>query len=217
MIELGVKFTLAYMLGSLLGSLIVGYCSGGVDIRTLGSGNAGGTNALRTQGKWFALWVMIIDVGKGILAVIVIPHLAIAGLGRDPEIDPSLLAYAVALGAIVGHVFPLWFGFRGGKGGATAAGVLIYFSPVLALPVLGLWLLVVLLTGFVGLATISAALGAVVFIGFAQLPGRHEFFVFACSVALLLVFAHRANIRRMFEGTESRFARPRLDRLFGGK
>ena len=81
MIELGLKFTVAYLIGSLLGSLIVGYLRGGVDIRKLGSGNPGGTNALRTQGKWFAVWVMLIDVGKGIAAVTILPTLNLLGPG----------------------------------------------------------------------------------------------------------------------------------------
>jgi glycerol-3-phosphate acyltransferase PlsY len=217
MLELGLKFTLAYLLGSVLGSLVIGWFRGGVDIRTLGSGNAGGTNALRTQGKWFALGVMVIDIGKGILAAAVIPGLAIPGIGFYAEIDRSLVLYAVALAAIVGHVFPVWFGFRGGKGGATAAGLLIYFVPMLALPIIGAWVLVVLLTGFVGLATISAALAAVASIGLTRLPEQSGLFVFAAITAALLVFAHRGNIRRMLNGTESRFTRPALGRLLGGK
>ena len=173
MIELGIKFTLAYLLGSVLGSLVVGWFYGGVDIRKLGSGNAGGTNALRTQGKWFALWVMIIDIGKGILAAALIPGLALPGVGIDPEIERSLVLYTVAFAAIAGHVFPVWFQFRGGKGGATAAGLIVYFVPTLALPVLGAWILVVLLTGFVGLATISASLAAVAS-GRLHAPARAE-------------------------------------------
>jgi len=217
MIELGVKFTLAYLLGSVLGSLLVGLFKGGVDIRQVGSGNPGGTNALRTQGKWFALWVMVIDVGKGILAAVVVPPLVIPGVGFDPEIDRALVLYAVAFGAIVGHVFPVWFGFRGGKGGATAAGLLGYFAPAAALPVIGVWLAVVLLTGFVGLATMSAAIAAVVYIGITRLPEQHGFFVFACIVAALLIYTHRGNIRRMLNGTESRFARRSWGRPSGGK
>jgi glycerol-3-phosphate acyltransferase PlsY len=217
MIELGLKFTLAYLLGSVLGSLLVGFFYGGVDIRKLGSGNAGGTNALRTQGKWFALWVMVIDIGKGILAASVIPPLAIPGVGFDAAIDRELLRYATAFAAILGHVFPVWFGFRGGKGGATAAGLLCFLAPTAALPVIGTWVLTVLTTGFVGLATMTAALAAVAFIGITALPERHGLFVFACVTAALLVYAHRSNIRRMRNGTESRFARPGFRRLLGGK
>lgn len=217
MIELGLKFTLAYLLGSVLGSIVVGYFRGGVDIRKVGSGNAGGTNALRTQGKWFALWVMVIDVGKGILAAIVVPPLVIPGVGLDPEIDRELVLYAVAIGAIVGHIFPVWFGFRGGKGGATAVGLLAYFAPIAALPVLAVWIGIILLTGFVGLATMLAAVAAVVFIGITRLPEEHALFVFACVVALLLIYTHRGNIKRMLNGTESRFTRRSSGRVPGGK
>ena len=208
MIELGLKVTLAYLVGAVLGSLLVGFFYGGVDIRKSGSGNAGGTNALRTQGKIFALWVMIIDIGKGILATAVIPPLSIPGVGIDPAVDRSLVLYCVAFAAIVGHVFPVWFGFRGGKGGATAAGLICYLAPAAALPVLGSWLLIVFATGFVGLATISAALVAVAFLGFTALPEQSGLFVFACATAALLTYAHRGNIRRMLDGTESRFSSP---------
>jgi acyl phosphate:glycerol-3-phosphate acyltransferase len=207
MIELGLKFTLAYLIGSVLGSLVVGFVRGGIDIRRLGSGNAGGTNALRTQGKWFALWVMVIDVGKGILAAAWIPGLAIPGVGIDPDVSRDLVLYAVAFAAVVGHVFPLWFGFKGGKGGATAAGLLLYFDPVLGLPVLGAWLGIILLTGFVGLSTMGAAVGAAAFIGLTRLPEQHGFFTFACTVAALILYTHRSNIRRMLDRTEPRFRR----------
>lgn len=208
MIELGLKVTLAYLVGSVLGSLLVGFFYGGVDIRKAGSGNAGGTNALRTQGKVFALWVMAIDIGKGIGAAAVIPPLVLPGVGIDASVDRSLVLYGVAFAAILGHVFPVWFGFRGGKGGATAAGLVCYLAPAAALPVLGSWLLVVFLTGFVGLATITASLVAVVFLGITALPERSGLFLFACGTAALLIYAHRGNIRRMLDGTESRFASP---------
>ncbi len=208
MIELGLKVTLAYLLGSVLGSLLVGFFYGGVDIRKLGSGNAGGTNALRTQGKAFAICVMVVDIGKGILAVAVIPPLALPGVGLDASVDRSLVLYAAAFAAILGHVFPVWFGFRGGKGGATAAGLICYLAPLAALPVIGAWLLIVFTTGFVGLATISAALVAVVFLAVTVLPEQSGLFLFACATASLLIYAHRGNIRRMLDGTESRFARP---------
>lgn len=211
MIELGVKFTLAYLLGSVLGSLVVGYLKGGVDIRTAGSGNAGGTNALRTQGKWFALWVMVIDVGKGLLAAAVIPGLAIPFVGIDPQVSRELVLYAVGVGAIVGHVFPVWFEFRGGKGGATAAGLLAYLAPGVALPVIGIWIALVLVTGYVGLATMSAGVAAAALIAVTAFPERHGLFVFACIVAGLLIYTHRTNVRRMLNGTEARFSRA----LFG--
>jgi glycerol-3-phosphate acyltransferase PlsY len=207
MIELGLKFTLAYLLGSVLGSLVVGYLKGGVDIRNVGSGNAGGTNALRTQGKEFAFWVMVIDVGKGVLAATWIPGLAIPGVGFDPAVGRELVLYAVGFAAIAGHVFPIWFGFKGGKGGATAAGLLIYFAPLVGLAVVGLWLVLALVTGYVGLATMAAATAAAVYIAVARLPADLGLFMFACATAALIVYTHRSNIRRMLDRTEPRFRR----------
>jgi glycerol-3-phosphate acyltransferase PlsY len=217
MVELGLKLTLAYLIGSVIGSLVVGYLRGGVDIRTVGSGNAGSTNALRTQGKAFALWVMVIDVGKGILVAAVVPYLDVPGVGFDPEVDRGLVLYGVAFAAIVGHVFPIWFGFRGGKGGATAAGLVLYLAPSVGIAVIGVWLLVVLLTGFVGLATICGGLASVAVVGLTRLPAEPGLFAFAVCTAALLIYTHRGNIQRMLNGTESRFARPVVSRLLGGK
>ena len=207
MLELGLKFTLAYGLGAVLGSLVAGYALGYGDIRSSGSGNAGATNALRSHGKLFALSVIVIDAGKGIVAVLLIPNLTIPGVGIDPEIDRQLIVYAVAFAAVIGHVFPIWFNFRGGKGGATAAGLLCYFAPPLALLIIGLWGLITFFTGYVGLATISATCATAVYIGLTGLPQEHGLFVFACLITILIVYTHRSNIRRMIDGNESRFAR----------
>lgn len=207
MLELGLKFTLAYLLGSVMGALVIGQLRGGVDIRRLGSGNAGGTNALRTQGKAFAAGVMLIDVGKGILAVAVIPLIELPFIGNDPALGRELVLHAVALGAILGHVFPVWYGFRGGKGGATAAGLVCFLAPPLGAVVIAVWIAIVFFTGFVGLATMAATVGAALWLGVTGLPERLELFVFACLVALLSLYTHRANIVRMLRGEESRFSR----------
>ena len=156
MLELSIKTLIAYLLGALIGSLIVGRLRGGVDIRTMGSGNAGGTNALRTQGYMFAFWVMLIDIGKGWVAAALLPGLVIPGVGIDPAIDRDWLAVTCAAAVVVGHVYPVWYGFRGGKGAATLVGVLAGLKPVAMLPVLLVWLLTVMITGFVGLATMLA-------------------------------------------------------------
>lgn len=207
MLELGLKFTLAYLLGGVMGALVIGQLRGGIDIRRMGSGNAGGTNALRTQGKAFAAGVMLIDVGKGILAVAVIPAISLPLVGIDPEVSRELVLHAVALGAILGHVFPVWYGFRGGKGGATAAGLVCVLAPPLGAGVIGLWIAIVFFTGFVGLATMAATIGAALWLGLFGLPERTELFVFACLVALLTLYTHRANIARMLRGEESGFSR----------
>lgn len=212
MLELGLKFTIAFCLGSILGSLLLGHFHSGADLRDVGSRNPGATNALRTHGKAFALGVMVIDVGKGIAAVLIIPGLALPGIGIDPEINWALIVYSVAFAAILGHVFPVWHDFRGGKGGATAAGIICCLAPLLAGPVIGLWVLLILLTGLVGLATVLATVGAAALIGVTRLPGEPGLFVFACLVAVLITYTHRSNIRRMLDGTEAIVGRPLLRR-----
>jgi len=204
MIELGLKFTAAYLLGSILGSLVVGQLCGGVDIRELGSHNAGGTNALRTQGKVFALWVMLIDVGKGVIPVLLLPALAIPGVGLDAQVSRELITYAVGFGTILGHVYPLWYAFRGGKGGATSAGVLFALAPWLALPAIGIWFAVIVVTRYVGLATMSVVIGVSAYIGLTRLPEEYGLFIFSLFAAALILYTHRANIKRMLEGNENR-------------
>jgi glycerol-3-phosphate acyltransferase PlsY len=204
MIELGLKFTAAYLLGSILGSLVVGRLRGGVDIRSLGSGNPGGTNALRTQGKSFAFWVMVIDVGKGILAVTVIPPLAAFGIPLDPAVDRDLVLYSVAFAAILGHVYPIWHDFKGGKGGATAAGIICTLAPPLGIVLIVIWLAIIALTGYVGLATMSAAVGAAAYVGVTAAGTSMGLFAFTVATAALIVYTHRENIRRMRAGTEVR-------------
>lgn len=212
MLELGLKFTVAFCLGSILGSLLLGHFHSGADLRDVGSRNPGATNALRTHGKAFALGVMIVDVGKGIAAVLIIPGLALPGIGIDPEINRALILYSVAFAAILGHVFPVWHDFHGGKGGATAFGVICCLTPLLAGPVIGLWVLLILLTGLVGLATILATVGAAALIGVTRLPAEPGLFVFACVVAVLITYTHRSNIRRMLDGTEAIVGQPLLRR-----
>ena len=204
MIELGLKFTAAYLLGSILGSLVVGQLCGGVDIRELGSHNAGGTNALRTQGKVFALWVMLIDVGKGVIPVLLLPAIAIPGVGLDAQVSRELITYAVGFGTILGHVYPLWYAFRGGKGGGTSAGVLFALAPWLALPAIGIWFAVIVGTRYVGLATMSVVIGVSAYIGLTRLPEEYGLFIFSLFAAALILYTHRANIKRMLEGNENR-------------
>ena len=190
----------AYLLGSLSGSLLLGRLRG-VDIRTQGSGNAGGTNAFRTQGAKFALAVVIIDIGKGALA-------AWLGLRFADASNAAWLAYATAFAAALGHVWPLWHGFRGGKGAATVVGGIAVLWPM-AIPVLlAVWLGTLILTGYVGLSTILTGLTVAILALATQADAPR--LVFAVAVALLLLFTHRANVARLRAGTESRFEKVRL-------
>ncbi|HET7370613.1 MAG TPA: glycerol-3-phosphate 1-O-acyltransferase PlsY [Gammaproteobacteria bacterium] len=204
------KVVLAYLIGSLSGSLLLGRLRG-IDIRTVGSGNAGGTNALRTQGKAFGISVLLIDILKGVIAAGVVPLLPF-GLPAAAELLPWL-GMACAIAAVAGHVWPVWFGFRGGKGAATLVGVLLVLAPLGLLPVLGAWLIVLMTTGYVGLATIFGALAFVAYAFLMPLPAPLEWF--GVAMAVFVVFTHRGNIRRLCAGTEHRFSRAMVLRRRG--
>jgi acyl phosphate:glycerol-3-phosphate acyltransferase len=205
-IELLVKGALAYLLGSIVGSLVIGRFRG-VDIRALGSGNAGATNALRTQGKRIAFWVLVIDLLKGWIATHLIAPALLPGIA--PAASP-LHAWCVTvcgLAVILGHVYPLWFGFRGGKGVATLVGTVLGIHPWLLLPMVLTWLAAVMLFGFVGLASMLSAFALVVAIALSAGSPRAPLLSLGILVALLILFTHRANIARMRAGTESRARR----------
>jgi len=205
MLELGVKILMAYLLGSLLGSLVLGRLRG-VDIRSLGSGNAGATNALRTQGRVFGLLVLLIDVGKGVFGVLFLPGAALPGVPIDPELSREWLSLACGLAVVVGHVYPVWFAFRGGKGVATMVGVIGAVEPRLLLPLLGSWFIVLLLTGYVSLASMLA--GAVLVLAvYLMEPKDLPLLVFCFGAELLVIYTHRGNIARLLAGKENRVRR----------
>ena len=207
MLELGIKFLLSYFIGSLMGSMIMGRLRGGIDIRTMGSGNAGGTNALRTQGWLFALGVMVIDVGKGIAGAGFVPGLELPFIATSPDLSRTWLMIACAAAVVMGHVWPLWYQFRGGKGAATLMGTIAVLAPTILLPVLLVWLAVLVLSGFVGLSTLCAGLAAPIVLGLTRLPDDQPAFIYCAAMAMYLVFSHRSNIQRMRAGTENRLTR----------
>jgi len=205
-IELLVKGGLSYLLGSIVGSLVIGRFRG-VDIRALGSGNAGATNALRTQGKRIAFWVLVIDLAKGWIATQLIAPALLPGIAPAA---PRLHAWCVTvcgLAVILGHVYPLWFGFRGGKGVATLVGTVLGIHPWLLLPMVLTWLAAVMLFGFVGLASMLSAFALAVAIALSAGSPRAPLLTYGLLVALLIPFTHRGNIARMRAGTESRARR----------
>ena len=195
------KIILSYLLGSVSGSLLLGKLKK-VDIRGQGSGSAGGTNAFRTQGLVFALGVVVIDVGKGFLAAW---WIAALDLGSSPAVlEQAVLVMVCGFAAVLGHCYPIWHGFRGGKGAATAVGAIIVIEPWLIIPLLITWLLALVLTGYVGLSTVLA--------GFSMVPAswwmhNHDLLIFSIVLALFLLFTHRENMRRLRDGTEYRFER----------
>jgi acyl phosphate:glycerol-3-phosphate acyltransferase len=207
MIELIVKGGLSYLLGSVMGSLAIARLTGRADIRTVGSGNAGATNALRTQGRKVGLAVLVIDLAKGWLATgVIAPWVMPAGI--VPPGAAPLAAWCAPLCGIavmLGHVYPLWYGFRGGKGVATLLGAVFGINARLLLPMILTWLAVVIAFGYVGLASIlgSAALA----LSSALTSQSAPLLTFGVLSALLILYTHRANIARMRAGTESRARR----------
>ena len=210
MIALLIKLVLSYMLGSVSGSMVVGSLRH-VDIRKSGSGNAGGTNAFRTQGLKFALAVVLIDIGKGFMAAWLIPQFNLIALDTPVSAEIQILVCGFAV--VLGHCYPLWHGFKGGKGAATAVGALLVIQPMALVPMIITWLLVLIVTGWVGLATMLAALCLIpAFYFLAATPAQ---MVFAVVLALFVIFTHRSNIRNMMNGTEYRFEKARVQNWFG--
>jgi acyl phosphate:glycerol-3-phosphate acyltransferase len=187
-----VGFVVAYLIGSIPFGLLLARAGGAGDIRAIGSGNIGATNVLRTGRKGLALATLVLDVLKGALPV----WLAYRYFGPD-------MAVIAGLGAVLGHCFPVWLKFRGGKGVATAAGVVLTLTPLTGLLVLVLFILIAFLTRYVSLASILAALaaGPVAFwLGDVQ-PGQ-----LYLGLALLIALKHAANIRRLLAGREAKLS-----------
>lgn len=203
MTDLLLKVVLSYLLGAIVGSQVVGRLKGGVDIRKMGSGNAGATNALRTQGRSFALWVLFIDLGKGVIATRAIAPLLIPGI-EPPLYIATWEPVVCGLMAIVGHIYPAWHGFRGGKGVATLVGVVIGLDVTLMLPMLLTWILAVMLFGYVGLASMLAAASIPVYVSLTGLEPGLSLTVFGVIATALIGYTHRGNIARMRAGTEPR-------------
>jgi glycerol-3-phosphate acyltransferase PlsY len=205
MLEIISKILLSYLLGSLMGGIILARLTGKHDLRQSGSKSAGATNALRLHGKGFAAAVFLVDIAKGWLAVAVVANLPWFGTGQAVLSSEALQACCGAA-AVLGHLFPLFFGFRGGKGVATLVGVMLGLS----LPILGValavWLVILLLSGYVGLASMGAALAAALTAGL-WLPGDFlsPLGLFCIAMALLTLYTHRANIQRLRDGSEHRF------------
>jgi glycerol-3-phosphate acyltransferase PlsY len=214
MISIITIFILSYLIGSFPTAVLTSRVLMKDDIRNHGSGNAGATNVFRVMGWKPALFVVLVDIGKGLLAVLVISTIRI-----DPiPIDYSFIQILSGVAAIIGHIWTLFAGFRGGKGVGTAFGVLLALMPVPSLIAFGVWIGLVLITRIVSVGSISSALVLPVVIiiqkQFYQ-PDISICFVFiALLTALLILFTHRSNIMRLLRGEEHRFG-SRLKRKEG--
>jgi glycerol-3-phosphate acyltransferase PlsY len=197
-----IALILAYLLGSIPTSVWVGKAFHGIDVREHGSGNAGATNVIRVLGWKTGIPVMIVDVGKGWLAAYlpVLLNLAATGSGQLT----SLQIFA-GLAAIVGHVFPVFAGFRGGKGVGSTFGVLLAIHPLLTLACLGVFLIVLLTTGYVSVSSMAAGIAFPLLLFTLFSTPSLTFKIFSVFVAVALILTHRKNIKRLLKGEESKF------------
>lgn len=202
----------AYLLGSVSFALILGRVNG-IDIRDHGSGNVGATNLGRALGKKWGLLCFFLDLGKGLVPVLGY-RLTLSAMGEDPAGAVQMLMWlAIAVAAVVGHVFPVFLKFKGGKGMATGIGALLGLWPVMAVPGIAafvVWFVVTKATAYVGLASVVAAAVLPVFVlGFAWAWGYEAGEIAVCVgvgalLAALVIVRHRSNIRRLLDGTEDK-------------
>ena len=191
---------IAYLLGSIPFGYLLVRIFRKEDIRATGSGNIGATNVVRSGAKGLGILTLLLDLLKGVAAVFIAYHFAPGKPGY-----PSDLAVAAGIAAVLGHIFPVWLGFKGGKGVATALGVFLALAPLAALSSLGVFVVVFAITRYVSLASILAAVMLPVFC-LLWMPDRSPVFVGGVIfLALLVIAKHHANIARLMQGKESRF------------
>ena len=205
--ELFIVAAIAYLLGSFPAGYIAGRIAG-VDIRTVGSGNVGATNVTRFLGKRFGYPVFLLDFAKGFIAVL------FAGMiGKAYQSDPAfidLCAATAAVCAVLGHSYPVWLQFEGGKGVATSLGALFAINSVAAVMACAVWIIVFKTTRYVSLASLAAAVAlpiAIAIVYFLNQVQTPILLYFALALAAIVIWRHRSNISRLLNGTEPRFAR----------
>lgn len=199
MIELAPWLLLSYLIGAVPTSYLAGRIFRGIDLREHGSGNLGATNLYRTLGWKYAVPVGLLDIAKGVIPVVLIA----------PQVSASQrVAVACGVAAVIGHVYSVFVRFRGGKGVATAAGVMLGLAPLAIGALLVVWLVIVFGTGYVSLGSIVAAALLPLAVWVLH-PGARALLPVIALVAAGIVWLHRANIRRLLAGTENRFGRRR--------
>jgi acyl phosphate:glycerol-3-phosphate acyltransferase len=194
-------FLLAYLLGSIPSAVWIGKRFHNIDVREHGSGNAGTTNTIRILGWWTGIPVLLIDMAKGWLAAMLPVFFHLAGHGTALLTDLQLM---VGIIAIIGHIFPVFAGFRGGKGVATVFGVFLALNPLLTLCVIGVFLVILFSTGIVSVSSMVAGISfPVLLLLFFDTPSV-LFKIFSVLVGIALIVTHRENIRRIWRGEEKK-------------
>jgi glycerol-3-phosphate acyltransferase PlsY len=194
---------IAYLIGSIPTAVWVSKAFFGIDIREYGSGNAGATNTFRVLGSKWGTFVMIIDMLKGVAATslyILLPYY----MNVTSELERTNFMVGLGLAAVLGHIFPIWANFRGGKGVATLFGMILAMQPIVAVFCVGIFLLVLYLTRFVSLSSILASVAFAVFILVIFNEKEILYRGFAIAVALLVLLTHQKNITRLLRGSESK-------------
>ena len=208
---MGLLTLIVCAVGYLLGSIPNGYLAGrlcGIDVRKHGSGNIGATNVLRVLGKPWGFGVFFVDAVKGFVAV----RVALLLVGRWPGADQYAEFFGILAAAmcVFGHSFPVWLGFRGGKGVATSAGAIFGIMPIAAVTIFLVWLIMFQLTRYVSLASVTAAAGLPIVVYILLKTGHTHgvvLFYFSLAMTALVVWRHRSNLARLRAGTEQRFIR----------
>ncbi|MBC8032757.1 MAG: glycerol-3-phosphate 1-O-acyltransferase PlsY [Chitinophagaceae bacterium] len=194
---------LAYLIGSIPTAIWISRWFFGIDIRDYGSGNSGATNTYRVLGSKWGTIVMVFDMLKGVAATslyILLPYY----LASESELDRTNFMVGLGLASVLGHIFPIWAEFRGGKGVATLFGMILAMQPLVALCCVGVFLLVLYLTRFVSLSSILASIAFAIMILFIFNEKEHLYRAFAISVSLLVILTHQKNITRLLKGNESK-------------
>ena len=194
---------LAYLLGSIPTAVWVGKTFYGVDVRTKGSGNAGATNTIRVLGVKAGVPVLLVDVFKGWLAVFLVGFFIADSFTESQFIFIRIIAAAAV---VLGHVFPLFAGFRGGKGIATLLGVGIALYPAAVLVVVAIFVTMLIITKYVSLSSIIASISFPFLVIFLFNPGSLALIILSVFVGIFVPITHRKNIRRLINGTESKFS-----------
>ncbi|MDI6779810.1 MAG: glycerol-3-phosphate 1-O-acyltransferase PlsY [Bacteroidota bacterium] len=211
MLSLFYVIFLSYLVGSIPTSIIVAKLLKGIDIRQHGSGNAGGTNVIRVLGLKEGIFVIVFDIFKGFIATVFIAKLMYSPFpfkNLTPLEDFTLVQILAGSAAIVGHIWTVFGGFKGGKGMATATGMLIGLAPIDILIVIGVFTIVFIISRYISLGSISAAVAFPLTLFFrenifkAEVEGYSILIFFSIGIAALLIFTHRANIKRLIEGRE---------------
>jgi glycerol-3-phosphate acyltransferase PlsY len=212
---LAIIVILSYLVGSIPNSIIISKIVSGIDIRKHGSGNAGGTNVMRVLGWKYGLLVIFLDALKGSIAVVLIARLFYVPLHFEnvsPYDDFTLVQVIAGMAAVIGHIWTVFAGFKGGKGIATALGMLLMLITVDMLIAVGIFALVVLISRYVSLGSIIAAISvpSTLFIRenlfHVDIPGYSTLFPFIIGVTVLVIYTHRKNLVRIFNGNENKLS-----------